>query len=85
MTITGYSEQSHHQDKHAHLGDEHGHLGDEYDHYQDKHAHQMSMITNIVIFSRPIRSIKTLPEGEEEDSKRGTKQITSVNTAADIL
>ena len=64
MTITGYSEQSHHQDKHAHLGDEHGHLGD---------------------LSRPIRSIKTLPEGEEEDSKRGTKQITSVNTAADIL
>ena len=47
---------------------------------------KMSMITNMVIFSRPIRSIKTLPEGEEEDSKRGTKQITSVNTAAaDIL
>ena len=39
MTITGYSEQSHHQDKHAHLGDEHGHLGDEHYHHQDKHAH----------------------------------------------
>ena len=47
MTITGYSEQSHHQDKHAHLGDEHGHHQykhahhqDEHDHHQDEHDHQ---------------------------------------------
>ena len=39
MTITRYSEQSHHQDKHAHLGDEHDHHQDRHDHHQDEHDH----------------------------------------------